>query len=57
MGQKQKQWERIRRWEDNIKIDLQEVEWTGLMWLRIRIGGCESGGELWGFIRCEGFLD
>jgi len=25
-----------RRWEDNIKLDLQEVEaWTGLMWLRI----------------------
>jgi hypothetical protein len=26
------------RWEDNIKMDLQEVgwgEWTGLMWLRI----------------------
>jgi hypothetical protein len=35
-----------RRWEDNIKMDLQEVEWgggawTGLIWLRIR-----SGGEL-----------
>jgi hypothetical protein len=30
------------RWEDNIKIDLQEVgwgAWTGLIWLRIRIGG------------------
>jgi hypothetical protein len=24
------------RWEDNIKMDLQEVEvWTGLSWLRI----------------------
>ena len=31
-----------RRWEDNIKMDLQEVEcgvWTGLSWLRIGIGG------------------
>ena len=31
-----------RRWEDNIKIDLQEVGyegWTGLIWLRIRTGG------------------
>jgi hypothetical protein len=32
-----------RRWEDNIKIDLQEVEsgtWTGLRWLRIEtVGG------------------
>jgi hypothetical protein len=30
------------RWEDNIKMDLQEVgwrAWTGLMWLRIRTGG------------------
>ena len=31
-----------RRWEDNIKIDLQEVGfggWTGSSWLRIREGG------------------
>jgi hypothetical protein len=31
-----------RRWEDNIKIDLQEVgwgAWTGLSWLRIGTGG------------------
>jgi hypothetical protein len=31
-----------RRWEDNIKMDLQElgwVAWTGLIWLRIGIGG------------------
>jgi hypothetical protein len=30
------------RWEDNIKVDLQEVEcgvWTGLSWLRIEKGG------------------
>jgi len=30
------------RWEDNIKIDLQEVGcgvWTGLSWLRIGTGG------------------
>jgi hypothetical protein len=31
------------RWEDNIKMDLQEVErrgaWTGLSWLRIGTGG------------------
>jgi hypothetical protein len=32
----------IHRWEDNIKIDLQEVgwgAWTGLIWLRIGKGG------------------
>jgi hypothetical protein len=30
-----------RRWEDNIKMGLQEVEWgawTGLIWLRIGTG-------------------
>jgi hypothetical protein len=31
-----------RRWENNIKMDLQEVGcrvWTGLIWLRIGTGG------------------
>ena len=31
-----------RRWEDNIKVDPQEVEcgvWTGSSWLRIGAGG------------------
>ena len=33
-----------RGWEDNIKIDLQEVgcgggAWTGFMWLKIGTGG------------------
>jgi hypothetical protein len=31
-----------RRWEDNIKMDLKEVEcrvWTGSIWLRIGTGG------------------
>jgi hypothetical protein len=31
-----------RRWEDNIKMDLQEVgwgAWAGLIWLRIGTGG------------------
>jgi hypothetical protein len=30
-----------RRWEDNIKMDLREVEWgpwTGSIWLRIGTG-------------------
>jgi hypothetical protein len=30
------------RWEDNFKMDLQEVgwgAWTGLIWLRIGTGG------------------
>jgi hypothetical protein len=35
-----------RRWEDTIKMDLQEVGgvvWTGWIWLRIGTGG----GRLW----------
>jgi hypothetical protein len=31
-----------RKWENHIKMDLQEVgcgAWTGLVWLRIRNGG------------------
>ena len=31
-----------RRWEDNIKKNIQEVgwaEWTGLSWLKTRTGG------------------
>jgi hypothetical protein len=31
-----------RRWEDNIKMDLQDVgrgTWTGSIWLRIGTGG------------------
>jgi hypothetical protein len=30
------------RWEDNIKMAIQEVEWrswTGLIWLRVRTAG------------------
>jgi hypothetical protein len=28
-----------RRWFDNIRMDLVEVRWTGLVWLRIGTGG------------------
>jgi hypothetical protein len=28
-----------RRWVDNIKIDLREMGWTGLIWLRIGTSG------------------
>ena len=27
-----------RRWEDNIKMDLQEVGWGGMDWIWLRIG-------------------
>jgi hypothetical protein len=28
-----------RRWEDNIKMDLREIGWGGLFWLRIGTSG------------------
>jgi hypothetical protein len=28
-----------RRWMDNIKMDLREMVWIGLIWLRIGTGG------------------
>jgi hypothetical protein len=51
-----------RRWEDNIKMDLQEVgwgAWTGLIWLMIGqvAGCCECGNEPSGSIKREEFLD
>jgi len=27
------------RWEDNIKMDLKKVGWSGFIWLRIGTGG------------------
>jgi hypothetical protein len=52
-----------RRWENNIKMDLQEVGfggWTGLGWLRIQrqvAGTCECGSEPSGSIKRGEFLD
>jgi hypothetical protein len=46
-----------RRWEDNIKTDIQEVggkAWTELLSLRIRTGG---GNGLSEFIKCGELLD
>jgi hypothetical protein len=44
----------IRRWEDNINMDLQEVgECTGSIWLRIWTGSgtCECGNEPSGSVK------
>jgi len=51
-----------RRWEDNIKMDLQEVGcgvWTGSSWLRkgTRGGTCESVNEPSGSTKRGEFLD
>jgi len=49
-------------WEDNIKMDFQEVgcrTWTGSSWLRIGAGSghCECGNEHLGSTKCGEFLD
>jgi hypothetical protein len=28
-----------RRWENNFKMDLKEIEWVGMNWLRIGTNG------------------
>ena len=52
-----------RRWENNIKMDLQEVECEGMDWIGLAQDGvrwrgtCECGNELLGSIKCRDFLD
>jgi hypothetical protein len=53
-----------RGWEDNIKMDLQEVGCGGIDWIELaqyrdrwRAGTCESGNEPSGSIKCAEFLD
>jgi hypothetical protein len=48
-----------RRWEDNIKMDVQEVECgvcTGFSWISTETG-CECGNESSGSIKCGKFID
>jgi hypothetical protein len=47
-----------RRWEDNIKRDLQEVGGGCGDWMeRAQVAGtCEYGNELWGSINAGNFL-
>jgi hypothetical protein len=51
-----------RRWVDNIKMDLREIEWrliwTGSIWLTIGTSGfCEHGNEPSGSIKCWEVLE
>jgi hypothetical protein len=53
---------RRHKWEDNNKMDLQEVgwrSWTGLIWLGKGhvIGSCERDNDLPGSIKFKEFLD
>jgi len=51
-----------RRWEDYIKVDLQEVECGNMDWIDLAedsdmLGFCKSGNEPSGSIECGEFLD
>jgi len=52
-----------RRWEDNIKMDLQEVGFGGMDWIELaqrqgqEAGTCECGNEHSGSVKCGEFLD
>ena len=51
------------RWEDNIKMNLQEVECGGVNWIELAqdrgqvAGTCDCGNEPSGSIKCGEFLD
>ena len=52
-----------RRWEDNIKVDLQEVGCEGMDWIDLAedrdrwAGTCECGDEPLVCMKCGGFLE
>ena len=53
-----------RRWEDNIKLDLEEIRWEGVDWIGVVWWGqgevvrcCEHGDEPSGSIQRVQFLD
>jgi hypothetical protein len=50
----------LRRWEDNISIDLRMgicgLDASGSGWRPV-VGSCQHGIELWGSVRGEEFLD
>jgi hypothetical protein len=50
-----------RRWEENIKMDLKEINMNGLDssssgWGQVA-SCCEHGNELSGYIKCKDFLE
>jgi hypothetical protein len=52
----------IRRWVDNIKMDLREIGCDGMVWIDVAQNGlvegsCEHGNELSGSIKCWEVLE
>jgi hypothetical protein len=51
-----------RRWEDNIKLDLQEVGCGGVDWIDVALDGdkvagiCDCGNEPSGSVKCGEFV-
>jgi len=48
------------RWNNNIKMDIQEVSSGGMEWIELAHGRdscCECGNESPGSKKCEKFLD
>jgi hypothetical protein len=50
------------RWQDNIKMDLQEVGWGSMDWIELAqdregAGSCKCGNEPSGSTKCGEFLD
>jgi hypothetical protein len=47
-----------RRWEDNIKMHYQELEWGSMDWIYLAQdkGTCECGNEPLGSIKCREFF-
>jgi hypothetical protein len=48
-----------RRWVDNIRMDLREIGWDGMVWIGLiwlrtgtLEGSCEHGNETAGSIKC-----
>ena len=46
-----------RRWEGNIKMNLEEMGWGGMDWIDLAAGACECGNEPSGSVNCGEFLD
>jgi hypothetical protein len=52
-----------RRWQDNAKMDLQDVGWGGMGWIELAQdrdrwrGSCKCSNEAPGSIKCGKFLD
>jgi hypothetical protein len=44
------------RWEDNIKMDLQEVGCGGMDWIGLAQDRDRCGNELSGSVKCKEFL-